>query len=47
MDYGGSESDVKTILGAVKLSKKELKEKSFYFELEDGYVMPGLIKLLK
>ena len=45
LDYGGSESDVKTILGAVKLSKKELKEKSFYFELDDGYVMPGRIIL--
>ena len=38
LDYGGSESDVKSILGAVKLSKKELKEKSFFFELDDGYV---------
>ena len=47
LDYGGSESDVKSILGAVKLSKKELKEKSFFFELDDGYVMPGLVKLLK
>ena len=47
LDYGGSESDVKSILGAVKLSKKELKEKAFFFELDDGYVMPGLVKLLK
>ncbi len=47
LDYGGSESDVKSILGAVKLSKKELKEKSFFFELDNGYVMPGLVKLLK
>lgn len=47
MDYGGSESDVKTILGAVRLSKKELKEKIFFFELDDGYVIPGLVKLLK
>lgn len=47
LDYGGSESDVKTILGAVKLSKKELKEKSFFFELDEEYVMPGLVKLLK